>query len=632
MSDPAPNISQSAPPVPPKPVPIGDYDDSMFSHLGLPFYYRHAATLVVRRTSFWLAFIVLTAIVGFNILSMPYAKDTLVYEIRVTLFDHFPLHNSFSEAGQSLFSQLFVLAIILSGIIAPLFATFSLSSERILGTMEFLRLSPMSTLSIVMGKMFAPAYPLHIFSGGLLLLGSTIGLLSGLAVNDVCFAVMVIILNSAVLHALGAFLAVFTLTFRGFGALFFLLLIGYILSVAPVELTHARGLSYFAFASPWGTMEQLFWHDDRNYWMPTYLPMFAGYERAVTPYAICGYSIAFILLVWAASRKLDRPDRNALPVAGWLILWAAVLASGFGTIPNFTHSPIPYREEGWRVAAGMIFIGGLITCGLALLDHPHSRESVLADECERASGREGSNTRPPWRLWHALFITSLVLVTASIIVAILYHVAPPDPLKNGAIEFEWTAALGSIALAVVLALVFALLIETVAVGYQSLPARAAMTAAGMAIFLFAAFAPVISLSICYDRWYRATETAVSFYTKSALYQEAKMEPDANLEALKNILQYDRRDPDIAPYLERVASAADAMANKEKYRNPATFLWHYHRTTLLTYPSIFLSLVVLLVVWRRRNYAALRREALRAAGPPERAAQPAAPTPQLVQAV
>src|SRR5258708_4281800 len=129
MSEPAPTpIEPAAPVTPLKPAPIGDYDDSMLSHLGLPFYYRHTPTMA---------------------------------------------------------------------------------------------------LSIVMGKMFAPVFSLHLFSATLLISGSVAGLLSGLALNDVCFAATVIILHAALMHALGAFLAIFTLAFRGFGAVFFLLLFGY---------------------------------------------------------------------------------------------------------------------------------------------------------------------------------------------------------------------------------------------------------------------------------------------------------------------------------------------------------------------------------------------------------------------
>ena len=84
---PTPLEAAVAPVKPAKPEPVGDYDDSMLSHLGLPFYYRHAPALALRRTGFWLAFIGLVLMIVVDLLRMPYAHDTVIYRVRTALFD-----------------------------------------------------------------------------------------------------------------------------------------------------------------------------------------------------------------------------------------------------------------------------------------------------------------------------------------------------------------------------------------------------------------------------------------------------------------------------------------------------------------------------------------------------------------
>jgi len=610
-------------PPPAKPVPLGDFDNSMNSHLGLPFYFRHTPTRTLARASFWPGFLGVALLLVFDFIHMPYARGTTLYAIRLALFEQNSLYSTFAEGGDAIFSQLFVLAIIISSIIAPLFATFSLSSERVLGTMEFLRLSPMSTLSIVIGKMFAPAYTLHLFSGALLLVGIAVGLLCGQPIGSVFFAALVIVLGAAVMHALGAFLAAFTTTFRGFGSVFGLLGFGFLISMLPQAAHRERGLMFFTFLSPWSTMDTLFWHRQSDATV-----LFAGQEGWVTPFTIYAFVLVFVLLVWAATRKLDRPEAQSLPFVGWFVLWTSAVGVGFSVVPNF--SGVSYRSGNmeWGVASAIIMIGGLITCALALLDHPHSRDAILVDECERAS--HPTSAQPgPWRLRHAAFVTTLVAATAAILTAIVYAKAPLN-------KFEWSVAIPLALLPVLLALTFALMLETSAIRFNSKAARFTVSWAGISIFLGIAVAPIIHMEQCYSRWNNAIYMARQYY---ATRDNPKVVTTKSGQSINYTERYRQQlyrvlaSPDEAMYLDGVETAERASDLIKTYQDePLALFYHYHGLAFAAYPIIFLMLFVLLVNWRRRNYTALRREAIKAVGPPERGPEPTGATQELAQAV
>jgi hypothetical protein len=617
----APEILIKPAPQPIPLAPVGDYDKSILSQLGLPFYYRHTPSTALARAAYWLASLGLIALIFFNLLYMPYRQDTLMWSIRTTLFGHGGAYPSIDEGARSMFNQFFIFAIIFSGIISPLFATFSFTSERVLGTMEFLRLSPMSTLSIIMGKMFASAYVLHIISGVLLLLGLAAGFCAGLPAQKMFIAIAVIVLSSAVFHAVGAFLAAFTNGFRGFAAVLALIGMGFFMSMLPVAALSETGMSFMGYLSPWGAMDDLFWRELVRWRRSNNPAMFLGTEASVPLYAMGAFIIAFALFVWAACRKLDQPERPALPVVAWIALWCFVLFTALGLIPNYDYITMP----GWgawgarlpyQMAMLVMLFGGGGACILQILDHPHHRETALSKECESVAGRE-----PPVselrRLWHALFSAGMVLLTASVIVLLAWQLYSVSP-GMGRTPFDWNIAILLTVGATILALLFCLTFEAAALSFNSFWVGMAVSGVVISVLIAAMIVPVVHIENCHRYMRRATYAALNYYQFKAGTLQSRQNWDPSHE-----YQWMQRSPDYAQYIAGLDSLAAATAQSQRYiSEPIRFFWDYHTQAFLTYPVVWVVLVVLLLAWRRRAHVVLRREAMKAVGNVSAAGPPA----------
>ncbi|HYF50975.1 MAG TPA: hypothetical protein VEJ63_16295 [Planctomycetota bacterium] len=584
--------------------PIGDHDTSILSHLGMPFYYRHAPTRAAARGTVWVTFLILVAIVVLNVIQMPYDKDTYIYAIRATFFSPYPAYTTAEEGAAAIFYQLFCISIVLSGIVAPLFGTYSFSSERVLGTLEFLRLSPMSSLSVVMGKMFAPAFVLHLISFSMLLVGLVFGLCGGLPPAKILIALLVILLTSAVFHALGAMLAVLTVAFRGFFAVALLLGIGFVLSVVPLSMVRDKATSVLSFMSPWGAMDTLFWQTNSRYRWSFGEPLFMGSESLVLPVVVVTLSLFFVLLIWAATRKFDRPDRPALPPIGWIVLsgyWTLVC---LGMYPNFeNHQALQWSPNyGWQLVSALFLLGMLVVCVLALLDHPHERENVLTEECEFAAGREDAPGASARRLGHALFISLLVLASTALLSWMLINAQQKRTYR----PFTSDSAVAVVGVATTLAFLFAIVLESAFVRFSAFWVRWGASFVGFAIFLAAIFIPLGAANSAYYRWERTVQSAIEshrFQQTNVQVQRRRNMPD---------LSWILANPDYAIYVPGTETLEDAERIHDQYKNnlPA-FFWHYHPGASIAYPGVFLALVALLLLGRRRTYAALRREAQQA---------------------
>jgi len=452
-------VLKDAPSNAPRPVePIGDHDTSILSHLGMPFYYRHSPTRAATRGTIWITFLILLAIVVLNVIQMPYNKDTYVYAIRATFFSSHPAYQTAEEGACSICYQLFSISIILSGIVAPLFGTYSFSSERVLGTLEFLRLSPMSTLSVIMGKMFAPTFVLHLISFSMLLLGLAFGLCGGLAAGKLFLAMICILSTSAIFHGLGALLGVMTVAFRGFFAVGLLLGLGFIISVAPMSTGYDKAIKFLAFMSPWGAMDTLFWRSYSRYGgTASGEAIFMGSEALVLPIVVLTHALFFGLLVWAACRKFDRPERPALPFAAWIVLWAYWGALCLGLLPNFEeHRYLQWNPNyAWQIAGALFPLGAFVVCVLAMLDHPHERENVLTEECEFAAGREDAPGASARRLKHALFVAVLVCVSTTVMSWMIIN----GQQKSVNASFTRDTAIAIVGIATTLAFLFSVVLE-----------------------------------------------------------------------------------------------------------------------------------------------------------------------------
>ena len=594
--------------------PVGDHDNSMLSHLGIPFYYRHSPTRAAARGAFWVTFVVLLAIVVLNVLQMPFSKDTFVYTIRATFFSPYPAYTTAEEGACSICYQLFGISIVLSGIIAPLFATYSFSSERVLGTLEFLRLSPMSTLSVIMGKMFAPGFVMHLVSFTMLLLGLVMGLLGGLAPAKLFLAILCILTTSAIFHALGGLLAVMTVAFRGFFAVGLLLGFGWIISIAPTEMRYERGLSIFTFMSPWGAMDTLFWRGEGRRAIRAGEPLFLGSEALVLPVVLLTHALFFCFLVWAAVRKFDRPERPALPVLAWIGLWAYWMALCLGLLSNFTDSQFLQWNPNyaWQITAALFTFGAFIICTLALLDHPHEREHVLTEECEFAAGREDAIGASGRRLKHAVFI-SLLTCASTIFMTWMLMNAQNARSYN---PLSWEGAITIVGLTMMLAFLFSIVLECAWVRFSSFFVRWGASFVGFAIFLAAIFIPIGAMTSAYYRWDRTIASIVEMHAqqKSGVQRVRRGGMDLN---------WVRLNPDYAMYLPETDTLEEALRIQDQFRyNMPAFYVHYHPGASIAYPSVFVALAILLLLIRRRIYATLRKEAIAAVkGSPPAATSP-----------
>jgi ABC-type transport system involved in multi-copper enzyme maturation permease subunit len=636
---------------PPAVMPVEENERSILSHLGLPFYYRHALPRGMRRAVFWSSFVCVLALLFINALYMPHGRDSFMHNLRVLLFGGGSGYHTYESGAQSIFIQLSVISLILSCVLAPVLATFSFSNERVLGTLEFLRLSPMSTVSIVLGKMFAPAYAVHLLSLTMLLLGCVFGYVGGTKPENLLMGVLVFVLATGTLHAVGAFCASLTGAYRGSAALGGLLGVGFMLSVPPMASMEERGYEFLSFISPWSTFDMLFWqaaHWQNRYANPV---VFYGSKSLAQFYALAFHALTFGMLIWAASRKLDDPNRTALPRYAWAIIWLFILVSAVGLGINVQK----YRMfRGWEDAAAITGIGCAGLCFLALIDHPHRRDIVLTNLCERLAGHE----RPPAslaRMTHALFAAGLAACSAAVVVTFIW-------LANGLAGVSAGAVLFFSLVPVLIVFLIALVQETAAVGYET---RAGQTVAGLAmgaVLAASMIAPVIHLAVISSSFHRAVWAYnwvsqcdvrianLKSQEQSLKQQIAQLPPNSaqqlsalnsQLQSVQNSIQNEmrsshyarqqlaelRRDPVASKYLEDIKTPKDAqMLMGGLGRDPIALLWRFHPKTLLFYPLFFLVVVVLVFFLRERAYRRLLREAQQAvAASAAGAASPAAAT-------
>lgn len=651
---PAPTPAPAAKRAEPALLPLGDEDRSILSHLGLPFYYRHAPASATRRATFWISFFLILLIIFMNFLFMPYQQDALMYNLRMLLFGGGHPYKTYDEGFQSIFYQLSVISLILSCVLAPLFATFSFSSERVLGTMEFLRLSPMSTLSIVMGKMFAPAMQLHKISFACMLLACGFGLLSGEKPQNLALAMLVFVLSAATLHAIGALFANLSAAWRGFGAVGGLLGIGFFFSFLPIVSWEERGYEFIAFLSPWSTFDGLFWQSFFSYRSQRYsnVPRFFGAPGLVKVYVLAFHAIFFSLLVWASSRKLDDENQTALPKFAWFGLWVFLALSAIGLAYNVSFAR-QAATRGWEDAAAVTCFTSLFIIVLALLDHPHRRELVLTELCECLAGRE----KPPSALRHmahTLFVTGMTALAAIAVIAFLSIRGLP-----------FNVTLSSLALyaliPVLVIFMAATAIESAFVGYSSRMGRVVACGIAWAILAASMLAPVIHAAMVGSRFnsvmwavtyeeqnkarlqplIQTTESQIANVKQQiegikakpssknnnqqlANLQSQLSQLDQTLQSYKQQLQWApynlshlRSDSGAAIYLADVKNAGDAQRLQKQIGNDIfALLWRYHSSTFIFYPIVFLGAVALLFLWRARIYRNLHKEA-------EMAVQPAA---------
>lgn len=495
-------------------------DHTLLRHLGQPFFFRHTPPLALRRGAFWLGFALVAVVTSVDLLLMPYPRGTLAANLRGLVFDR-PAFRDFEEGLRAIFDQYFVAALILSGIISPLYATYSMAMERVGGTIEFLRLSPMSTLSVVLGKMFAPAYLLHLFSGGLLLLGAVFGIAGGHAPGDVALALLSIVTACLTVHALGGLLACATTTFRGFGAVMGLVVLGLLLYSVPHTFARSPGLGYLRYVSPFAAMDALFWTKGTyNRWLGNVRVSdeFLGYGGLVGPFVLCFHGLLSAMLVWAATRWLDHPEDTALPKKAWGFLLLSALAMALGTVPNsdggmsarYMGGPsgiLPAGlEEGfftpsllWQFATGIYLVLGVALAILAALDHPHRRELALEEACER-QGNRGQGPHRPWRrLVHALFVSTFAAVVVAVSFG-FFH-------RFGQVGKSYTATTVALGTALVLVFVFfvSLAIECSWIRFRASGGRAAAAAVAVSLLLASVVVPILNVAQATNDWRQARQ-------------------------------------------------------------------------------------------------------------------------------
>ena len=635
MSDAAPDSPENSAPPPARPpegpvlvkparnpVLLDDADNSILSHLGLPFYYRHTPAKSMQRGMLYVVFGALLVQGAINLLFMPFPRDSVFTLIRTTLFDGRPFV-TVEDGLRSLFNQMIVLATTLSCLCAPLLATFSLSNERSNGTMEFLRLAPLSMQSIVLGKMFAPAYVLHIISGVLLICGAAAGLACGIPLTSVTLVAAAIVLSAMTCHALGAYFACMP-SVRGSAAVLGLLVSMLFFTLLPLSTWDVRGLSFLAYVSPWGAMDGALWQAAHGMGRYSNNPAeFFGYTGAVKFYMFAFHGLATTLLVWAASRKLDTPERPALPWRAWFGLWAFLLITALGARYNIGETLLPGnanvtpRDLSWAVAAMIMGFAGFCICCLIVSDHPHHRDTVLADECEAFARREVRNDGRFFRLRHALFSTGMVLLTALVIILFLNFSKALD-------ADEWSLTITLTVFAVVAAFIISLITEVAFIGFSAFIAQT-FIGIGLAVaFVLVIVVPMVMIGGSYDTFQRGV-----FYAQMA-HQSANLKqgPKAN----RNNQYIDIvKQPEYAIYLKDANTPEDLRALQARYQNkPLQFYLDYHPGRFAAFVLIFCGAVIGLIFWRRYVYASLREEARRAVlGDQPRETEPAPVLPEPV---
>ncbi|MCW8130536.1 MAG: ABC transporter permease [Planctomycetota bacterium] len=578
-----------------EPLPV-EADHTLLHHLGLPFYYRHTPGPLLRRGIFWFSFLGFILLLIFNVIAMPFPKDSILYTLRAMIYGRVPPYQTFEEASAALASQCFAIATVLSCIVAPLYSCFSLSNERVLGTMEFLRLAPLSSTGIVMGKAFATTYVVHLISAALICFGIPLGLLGLAPPEHVAYAATCIVFHAAAMSALGAYLATQTMVFRGFGSVGLSLAIGFCAQVLPVAcVREGREGGFAALLSPWSTLDLLFWRN--GYVSP--VELFHSSTCAFV-YALAAQGVLFACLIHAASRKLDAPENTALRHRDYALLLGMIVLAALGVALNFDRKDPPYLAgKLWELGALVLLFGGFGVCLLALIDHPFRRERLLTDACERLAGRD--DLRAGRRLGHAAFCVLMAAVNG---IALLLFLNMSGALAR--VETLLTVAVSVLVLFVVLGA--ALLIEASALRFQTFLAQAATAAVALAILAGVTAVPIVHSGMVYSDWHSC-----------AYYSEAYYQYEINKKRGLNFRNYDptsqfnrmRQTDEYAEYVKDLPDLAAVRRQRELYaKAPIALMWKYAPMAVLAYPAVF-ALTLLLILWfRGRSYRRLIEEARR----------------------
>ncbi|MBI3831585.1 MAG: ABC transporter permease [Planctomycetes bacterium] len=584
-------------------APPDTADHTWLQHLGMPFYFRHTPRPAMRRGIFWGAFISIAVLLVLNLIFMPYGRDSMAYAIRFALFGNESGYRTFDAGARGIFNQFYIIALVLSGIIAPLFATFSLSNERVLGTMEFLKLAPLSTTGIVLGKMFGSVYVIHMISGALLLAGVPLAILGGYPPENVAIALAGMVMACLLLTAAGAFLATQTMAFRGFAAVAGLLALGFFVHVPPLAASGEKEVGFISLFSPWGMLDALFWHEFGSAWRRANVPMLAGSTYLAYAYVLAYQALFFVLFVWAASRKLDSSEKTALRPSAWIALWSFVAVGALGAAYNADVNNIRSLDHCWAAAMAILLVAGYVVCGLALIDHPFRRERTLSDECERLAGRGERASRRRFPL-HAGFVTLLVLLTGGLGTAFFYETSTANRAEG------WLLC-AMIFLPALLFLLLALALEASAIRFRNFVGQATLSAVLSALLLGLTLAPAIHAGTINARFNRCAWAAENYYrwvANDKPKQQYYWNPSEQLELLNRHLEN-------AEMLAEMDSLEKVQNIQRIYQNrPVALFLHFRPWAYLLYPLLFLAAFAGLYYWRHCAFALLRKEAERAVLP------------------
>jgi hypothetical protein len=412
------------------------------------------------------------------------------------------------------------------------------------------------------------------------------------------FTLAVVVLTAGTLHATGAYLACSSTHFRGFAPVGGLLGLGSALHVLPMTAGGEQGMKFLAYLSPWGALDGFFWHEINRSWSGPPRAEFCGSEMLVFPFVLAAHVLLFVLLVRAASRKLERPEQSHLPPTAWMVLWAFALATAMGASLNrFRYS----ATECWACAAGILGVSSAFICGAALLDHPHRREVSLAAECERVAAG-GSPRSTVGRLAHAFFVAGLALLATILVIAFacLYR-RPPDE------AWGWLGVLAVLPAAV--AFLASLALEFAFIGFASNWARASVAAAAYGLLAFCAIAPAVDVASSCNRFRQTMWAAHRYY---ALPEDPPEKPRGGFNE-RAYFEKMLASPEHRAYAREIHSLGDADRIEREYGSDfLRFFWGFHPLTFLAYVALALANVVALAIARAWAYRSLRREAERAA--------------------
>jgi hypothetical protein len=588
-----------------KPATFGgsnDEDNSLLSHLGLPLYYRHTPTRAARRGVMYLVSGLLMLLFFADFLYMPHPSDSVFTLIRQTVFGDRPFM-TVEDGFRAVFNQMAVLATILSSICAPALATLSLSNERANGTMEFLRLAPLSMQSIVLGKMFAPAYVIHLISGVMLAIGAAAGLAGGIPLTSVALASLAIVLGSMTFHAVGAYMACMP-SARGAAVVMGLLILMFVLTMLALAAKEERGLSFLGYVSPWSALDAEIWQTGVRR-RGAYGPVeFFGFAGGAKYYMLLFHAVAVALLVWAASSKLDKPEQPALPWRAWAGLWAFVLFTALGTSFNLNG------YAGWALPAGIMGMAGGAVCALILIDHPHRRDTVLADECELLAHGDNRSQGRFSRLRHTFFGVGMVVLTALAVMLFVWN----SRLSTWSAEYQiaWQLC----ALAVVAAFVISLIMEVSFLAYVSFTAQSIFAGGIATVFVLILMVPLFMIGSSHSTFMTAV------YFKERIEKDKQAELNAKNQALPAGAKarpqnnygyyYDLSQPQYQVYLKDAQTVSELSELRQKYRdNPLRFYLHYHADRFAIFCLMWIGSICGLVWFRKRVYAGLKAEARKA---------------------